>query len=1283
VKAAEPPAALPDFDGNSFPLEAGIRLLEASAGTGKTFALAQLVLRLVAEEGLSLRDLLVVTFTDAAAAELRDRIGRRLQEALASLEQPEREPADQVLKDWLARQVDAATAVEASATLRGRLLLALEELDGADITTIHGFCQRSLRRQAIEAGRPPDLQLEADSSALVSQIVHDYWQQQVLPLPASLVAGLARRGMTTPGLETLLRRLDGDPALALDPLPAGPALGRSLAEGLQELWADSWGTFLREWHGRGKDLEADFRAAAAEWRSIGALKTGEYTPKPRTNRCDALDSWLAGLEELPDYETVLEQKLLTAYFHPGTFSKQARVVEGDGRPINLPQEPLMRAVAALVDGPAELALLHACHWGRSELRQRRERSGTVGFAQLLEDLDPGPHATAPTPLLQAVGERYRVALIDEFQDTDPIQWRILRLAFAEGAHQLVMVGDPKQAIYRFRGGDLATYLVAREQASGRFGLIENRRSTAELIAAFNGLMVPCGLRRSGLAVPVVTPQADRSGPATAPVELLWLGGKRPAGVDPPSKTHLEARLTGWIASHTAELLARGLTLQEKGRERLLQPDDICLLVGNHRQGEQLRAALQRHGIGSRLVSRADVFASPAATALQRFLDALADPADGNRLRLLAASPLLGWSAAEIAAANPTDWSALAGELDRLARRLPRQGLLGALAERLGSKALARICRGGRLLADLQQVSELVLEKIHADQLGPAAAADWLRRLRLEEGREQRGVPEQHQAHSDPVDGVVSVVTVHASKGLEYPVVICPYLWQSAAGERRGPAGLGVRWQSPGCQEPVLDLHLNRDWGPGRQAQAQSLAAEQAERERLAYVAATRAQHMLVLAWGPAQGQQSNPLFPWLFPAEPLPTPEHDPIGERSDADWRSRLEAEIERRRLPLRLIDPPAVETFHQGRKPLPNQRLETGPVPGRRMDTSWGRSSYTSWTSAAHGALTPAALDEGRDTTDPTPPDYAPGTDTARPSQTSPGETLSSAALPAESWPEQGPLANFPRGAAAGDCLHRILEQLDYSCSAHDPLNREPVEKELRRAGLQEQPLEPLLEGLEQLRLTPFGGALGGLRVGDLDSKRRLNEMNFDLTLGFARAAALAAAFTDHPGGAFGATYARQLAALPVASRGFLTGSIDLVFTALDADGQERWWVADWKSNWIGEREDDGRPLACGPRHYGSAAMAELMAANHYPLQAHLYLVALHRYLRWRLPGYDPERNLGGYAYVFLRGTPGPAGERALPGAVPGMFVEQPPLGRLLALDAALGRPRAEGERAPEVVR
>lgn len=1302
------------FDANRFPLQNGVHLLEASAGTGKTFALAHLVLRLVGEAGRSLRELLVVTFTEAAAGELRDRIGRRLQAALSGLEalaQPDAVwiAGDAVLRDWLlglGAAVDPDIplglrpgTVAADVSLRARLLLALEELDAADITTIHGFCHRSLQRLALEAARPPGLQLESDGAALLEQVVHDYWQQQVLTLPASLVEGLDRRQVRPDTLLRLLRQLDGDPALQLQTLPEPCSPGTPLPEWLPGHWQALWQCFLAAWQERGRPLQADLRAIAAQWRAAG-VSDKTYVPNPRSRRCEEVDAFIAaagcdadGRPQPPDYCRVLELKPLEDYFHPGPFSRAARRVEGRARPVSLPQQPLMEAVAALRDSPAELVLLHACHWGRAELRRRRQQAGTTGFSQLLEDLDPGA-ATGPTPLLQGLAQRYAVALIDEFQDTDPIQWRILRQAFGRGGHQLVMVGDPKQAIYRFRGGDLATYQAAAARADRRYCLGENRRSTPELIDAFNRLMVGPGLMRSQLPVAAVQACSSRSGPGGPSLELLWLGEDRPAGEAAVSATALERRLPERVAAHVLHLLEQGAILRDGDRQRSLQPDDICLLVLNHRQAERLRQALERAGLASRLVSRADVFASPAATMLQRLLDALADPAGGRRLTLLAATPLLGWSAARIAAADAPEWSALAARLDQLARRLPQLGLLGVLADLLGGEGLARLAGSGRLIADLQQVTTLVEERRHAAALGAAAAADWLRRLRLQQDREP---PEEHQAHSDRVDGAVSVVTIHRSKGLEFPVVICPYLWKAAA--QAGPATPGARWSPPGTDLPHLDLHLSDQWGTGYEARRQERQAEAAERERLAYVAATRACHRLVLAWGPVAGQGGAPLFPWLFPQLPLPDLEEDPLQERSDADWRELLEQSIAAGALPLQLVPPPEPEpakpepamldspaaeppaavppSSNPSELPPPGRAaaiasggppLRRGPVPQRRLDSSWGRSSYTSWTHASGGSLPPLAGDEGRDTDGLSRDDLSPDDLSA---------VVPAAADPpqagADDWSDQGPLAGFARGAAAGDCLHRILEQLDYRAAVTTAANRELVEKELRRAGLQEEPLEPLLAGLEQTRLSPFGADLGATRVADLGAGNRLNELSFDLALGHVRARQLAAAFADHPGGAFGVAYARSLADLPVASRGFLTGSIDLVFTAAAADdpagAAPRWWVADWKSNWLGRRDGEGRPLACGPRHYGTEAMTRLMAANHYPLQAHLYLVALHRYLRWRLQGYRPEQHLGGYVYVFLRGTPGELPERPADGPVPGMFVERPPLGRLLALDRALG--------------
>jgi exodeoxyribonuclease V beta subunit len=1213
--------SLPAFEANGMSLAPGIQLLEASAGTGKTFALAHLVLRLLSEgpRPLSVDQLLVVTFTDAAAAELRDRIARRLQEALEQLDQPTTNSGDAPLQQWR-----SAWGAQPPPALRGRLLLALEQLDRADITTIHGFCRRTLQRQALEAGLGPAVTLETEARERRIELVHDYWSQQLLPLPPGLLAGLQQRQLHPDALVNLLGSLDGDPALQLDPLPEGLTAAAPLAPQLTGLWSQRWHHFLAQWQQHSEALEIDFAAAANELKSLG-VPNKPYRLKPKPDKLQRVQAWIDGLapdQEAPSYQEVLRQSELLSYFHPGTFTKTAAAAHGEA--VSLPQRPLLEAIADLVDGPAELVLLHFAHWSRGELAQRRERSGQIGFGQLLEQLDPGPDPERPSPLLAAVAERYRAALIDEFQDTDPIQWRILQRAFGQqpARHLLVMVGDPKQAIYRFRGGELATYRQAAAAANACYGLTQNRRSSDGLVAGLNALMEP-GLVRSKLAVPAVQPMAEKGC-------LQLPRNEAPLQVLPLEPSQLDSQ----VAALCQQLLERGLTLEQEDTRRPLQAGDLCVLVSRHSQAESLRMALERRQLPSRLVSRGDVFESLGAAALQRLLDALASPGDPGRLRLLAASALLGWSAAEIQAASPEQWDQLAEALSQWTQRLRRIGLMGVLGELLGTDGLARLSLRGRALADLQQAAELVQEQMHSQGLGALAAADWLRNLRLQDDRDP---PDDHLCRSDAAESAIAVVTVHRSKGLEYPVVICPHLWRAPAAPKAGGRRPGRRWLPPGSSEPHLDLHLNPHWGQGRAAAKQDRDAQLQEAERLAYVACTRARHLLVLGWpGPQAAESGNPLVAWL---------------EGRDG--------------LPLHAIAPDSLPPAERTWQPQPSSgRLELGPRPSRNLDSRWGRASYSAW-AHSDAALAPQTQDEGRDT-----------------------DALSSDGLPEEPipenipknlpkdlsdnipspWPDLGPLARFPRGAGPGDALHRMLEQIHFAALARDPEQARPLlSQELERAGLEASHLEPLLEGLQQLVRTPLGGELGSCCLADLPEGSWLSELSFDLPLAqtdgsrLVRSSGLAAAFEQHPGGRFGADYGRQLRGLNVASRGFLTGSIDLVF-----QWQERWWVVDWKSNWLGRRDGQGQVLSCGPNDYHQAAMAKLMASSHYPLQAHLYLVALHRYLHWRLPGYNPQHHLGGYAYVFLRGVPGPV-ERPEAG-VPGVLVDSPPLQRLLALDALL---------------
>ena len=1201
------------FEPNHYPLDAGVRLLEASAGTGKTFALAHLVLRLVTERKLRLEELLVVTFTEAAAAELRDRIGRRLNDALQALLQNQTNnsdcqtdspPPDAVMEEWLTLHGQDPNTRR---TIASTLLEALEGLERADITTIHGFCRRSLRRQALQNGTAMEVCLENDSQHLSQEVAYDYWEHQVLALPADDVSGLLHAGLSADQLSHALNRLDGDCAVRIAGSEGSDDQEQPLIECFDQWLQSSWTAFEAQWNSNGHALETSFRDCATDWRSRGQTDTKPYSPKPKKDRASELSAWIFQQNDTQalrtSYGEVRKQSLLGDYFHPGCFSKTARRCN-ETNP-NLPQPTLQKAIAALWDGPAENVWRHALTHGLQALAARRAQQGVISFSGLLDALDPQATEAEPRRWLAPIQQRYRVALIDEFQDTDPLQWRLLQACFATPNHLLLMVGDPKQAIYRFRGGDLNTYKQARQRADQIDNLLDNRRTTPSLMEAMNQWMAP-GLTRSKLVVPHVTPCASvlplNLPEGEQPLQLIeLLGDDRD---DPPSRTSLETTIPSLVAGQALHLLHN---------DPSLTPSDLCVLVSRHRQAEAVREQLAQRGLPSRLISPGDVLSTTGATELQHLLDALATPADGGRLRRLACSALMQWTSQQLQDAETNgDLDRLAGQLRKLQDDLPFLGLLGCLSQLLEGRMLADLSSRGRLLGDIQQCARLVQDAMHRQGLDLGSAADWLRRQRLQP---IEPTPDIRQPHSDLAESAVAVVTVHRSKGLQYPVVICPYLWQAPA-EGKGPL-----WRNPpNDPEGTWQIALNPHWGPGHKAAERHQDDSAAEAERLAYVALTRAERHLVVFWVAAAGQEANPLASWVKELSMLDKPltsRHSPPETTTLPSWRPA-----------------PRLET------------LQLSDIPQRTLDRSWGRSSYSAWISSQNGhqkpiPADPRNLEEGRD--------IDAVADTEAPES------------PADSEDQNGPLAKFPKGPGAGDCLHRIFEQVSFQGPTDQAPNQVVVAEELGRAGIDLEHCDAVITALNTVLTAPLGGPLKDLKLSDLSAGRRLHELSFDLPIAQqskpVRSAGLAHAFEADSDHRFGHHYAQSLRQLDICSRGFLTGSIDLVFTDGENPATARWWVADWKSNWIGERDDSGRGIACGPRHYSQSAMEEQMLSHHYPLQAHLYLLALDRYLRWRLEGYDPERHLGGYAYVFLRGMSAEGGS--------GVVIERAPLKRIRRLD------------------
>jgi len=1200
------------FDANAYPLHPGVRLLEASAGTGKTFALAHLTLRLITEAGQSLDSLLVVTYTDAAAAELRSRIGARLQAALQGLDAQDQgianPPApDPILAAWLAGNDDAQTRND---WIR-KLLVALEQLDRADITTIHGFCRRSLRRQALSSGAAMDAQLETDTTVQVQEVVQEIWRELLQTLDPEQLSGLREAGLNPSSLCQGLARLDGEPCPQLDCDDDDFAIEQPLAAQLAAWMERVWEEFKPLWSQHGRALDAVFCQAAAQWKAAGASKTTPYSAKPRTDRCAIVDQWIAQQSGPPGLGAIRAlEKPLKEYFHPGSWCRVARQCGEDAPSLAHPE--LQRLIAALWDGPVERSWRHCLRRGLQALRQRRQQQGVITFAGLLAAMDPGEGDEEPV-WLPALRERYRTVMVDEFQDTDPVQWRLLHRAFGgRSSHLLLLVGDPKQAIYRFRGGDLNTYKQARQSVDRIDALIENFRTTPALMKGMNALMA-AGLVRSDLPVPAVIPRGATTKhplpPGQHPLQLLLIPSSAPT-----SKTALEQQLPAVIA---------GDVLRRLRQQPELSPADICILVSRHVQATALRNALAERGIPSRLVNQGDVLESEAAGVLQRLMDALASPGDERKRRLLACSALIGWPASALKDDDDTRLDQLAARVRRLSDQLPRLGLLGCIADLLEGTVLADLSERGRLLGDLQQAARLVQDAMHRQGLNAASAAEWLRRQRLQP---PDPVPDARQPHSDQAERAVAVVTVHRSKGLEYPVVICPYLWEGP-GESKGPL-----WRRQDRQ--VWSVHCDRHWGAGLVAADQDTAEALAEAERLAYVALTRACSELVLVWGHADRQQGSPLVSWLFGADAI---EID-LTLRTDA----HLQQYLIDQQVPVSVSEctPSDGDDGSRWTAPETDVELTVGSVPDT-IDRSWGRASYSAWISTTTEA---SQLESGRD---PEPEPLETNVD---------GETT---------WSDTGPLADFPRGPGPGDCLHRMLERISFQ---GDPSDAEVLEAELRRTGLDPDLwIDRLRDGLGQVLATPLGGPLDSLALRQLGPERRLHELSFDLPVKHMVTSRLVEVFRREPASRFGEDYIPHLEQLAINSRGFLTGSIDLVFSDHDDLSRARWWVADWKSNWIGERGNDGRSQQCGPKHYSQAAMHEQMIHHHYPLQAHLYLVALHRHLQWRLPGYDPTRHLGGYAYIFLRGMPGST-DQASERSGPGRIVEPAPLQRILSLDQLL---------------
>ena len=872
----------------------------------------------------------------------------------------------------------------------------------------------------------------------------------------------------------------------------------------------------------------------------------------------------------------------------------------------------------------------------NELDRRKRIAGVRDYDDLLgllcavlRDPDRGPQGCAR---LQA---QYRVVLVDEFQDTDPVQWEVLRRAF-HGSTTLVLIGDPKQAIYAFRGAEVHSYLDAVREADRKQALGTNWRTDEGLLRALHHLYGGAALGHPAIRVRAVEAAHGASRLAgVPPLRLRVLGrtGAGPLGRSGfPAVGPLRARVADDVAADVVRLLEAGPLLTVDA-PRPVRPGDVAVLVRKHAQAALVQAALARAGVPCVMASGSSVFATPSARDWLWLLSAVEQPHRATQVRLAALTPLLGWTAAQLDATPEQALDEVSALLREVARRFEDAGLAAAFDHvssrtRLESRLLA-VDSGERRLTDLRHLAQ-VLERAAAEgSLGLGALVAWLAE-RVEDPDSGSAAERSRRLETDAA--AVQVVTVHASKGLEFPVVLLPFGWDSTTFSQ--PATL--RLHDGG--ERVLDV--GGKGGPGWDARKRQADAEDDDEElRLLYVAVTRAQCQVVAWWAPSSGASASPLQRLLLgrtegqaePAARVPVPEDAAALARIRAwGWPDEIAVE--------------AVE--HVERRTWSDSPSGTGALAAARfdrvLDAAWRRTSYSALTASAHA--TPPGAPGASEPEDPDTTDEPaePADDPGRAALTGPPSSMN----------------GLPAGAAFGTLVHEVLEVVDTAA----PDLRVELGLRCREAvGRRLAQVDPdaLADALLPVLHTPLAGGedLAGVRPPD-----RLPELDFELplsggdtpTVSQARLRDVAALLRRHlPPDDVLAPYADRLSAVDAPPlRGYLSGSIDAV---LRLPGPS-YVVVDYKTNRLGSGD-------LTALHYTREAMAAEMLRAHYPLQALLYAVALHRYLRWRQPGYEPQRHLGGVQYLFVRGMVGPT---TPPGC--GVFDWSPPAALVLALSDLL---------------
>ncbi len=1160
------------FDQINTPL-AGKNLIEASAGTGKTYTIAGIFLRLVVEKKIPPEEILVVTFTKAATEELNDRIRKRLVEAKeAFLSGSTDDPFLNALVNRHKNQPQAVRLIEN----------ALLDFDRAAIFTIHGFCQRILHENAFETGILFDTELIVDQSSIIQEIADDFWRKHYYKKSPEFL-GIALKKTSGPEYYAALLNKIKNPEVRIVPEVAEPApvdiipFKKKLKK-IKNIWPSARRRVI--------DLLND--------PVLYANLYGNLKPSSAVHGFTNREAKIAELAGAMDQYTT-ENSIGIPVFKGFENFTATKIQKSTKKNLSPPADEFfdicdeLLISFKLIEKQVDEYLLYLktdfFRYAGTELLKRKKNSNIRFFDDLLTRVhDTIEQDGRDDLLLQAVRGRYRAALLDEFQDTDSVQFKIFSRIFNSEQHLLFMIGDPKQSIYSFRGADIFSYINAALKADYKYTLTENWRSDPRLITAVNTIF-------SGIKAPFVYKEiefnkvkpgssdcADRI--FEAPLEFWYLSSREINGQDKPvNKNDALYLIAEAVSCKIAELV-----LSDNIHE-----GDIAVLVRTNRQARIIKESLSGKNIPSALYYTGNIFDSHEAFEMEQILKGIAAPGRDRPLRAALVTDIMGVTGDFLNSVEGDQqwWETRIASFSEYYGLWNKHGFMRMFGRFMASERvkerLLKLQDGERRVTNILHLAEILHHK--SLKLNISELIKWFSAQR------DTTIPrlEEDQIRLESDEQSVRIVTMHKSKGLEYRIVFCPYTWE---GSLRSDKEVMFHDNNDN-RSLVLDIGSDDFSSNSLQACNELLA----ENIRLLYVALTRAKSLCYLVCGRINTAETSALSYILHnrnttDPEDIVSTLKETFKKKTDADLIKDLKDLADKSEGTIKVVPLPATGKT----EPIPlakdEQNLHYRHFSGK-IDTDWKISSYSS-------LISQRALDAVHNQTGEPAYSYSGSSDKA--------------------VIDKGSIASFPKGAHAGLFFHDIFEHLDFEMDASG-YPEAIVEKKLLEYSFDASWKDAVCGMINRVLAIPLASGESRFPLSTVASTERINEMEFYFALNTVSVEMLGSIFADYAetdlSGDF-PDYIEKLTFIP--AKGFMKGYIDMVFRA-----GNKYYLIDWKSNFLGEKINN----------YDQDSMLRVMKADYYILQYHLYALALHQYLGTRVRGYSYTKDFGGIFYVFIRGV------------------------------------------------